>query len=353
MVSLAAIRQPLADVFTAHRADSERGAVAVIMAALLVAVVGLAAFVIDIGAVFEERRDLQNGADAAALAVAADCVAHGTCTAGTAQPEAMRIASFNSNDGEATVNEADINFDMPNQTVTVTVHTLDSSDGDGEINHTLAQVLGEDSQAVAAQASASWGAPGGATTIPVTMSSCEWEEATAGGTTFGDYRIIHLHADGDSSLCDFGPGQDVDGDGDRNEGGFGYLDGTDCSIELLVDDFVLGEPGAGNPGSLGCNPSDLLDKDVLIPIFDDIPDNGNPCSAPPGLPCYHLYGFAAFHIDDLDLNGAGWQNNGNICGGPDRCIGGKFIQLVSLDQAPSWSGTPPPDLGLSSISLSG
>ena len=35
--------------------------------------VGMAALVVDVGAVVEEKRQLQNGADAAALAVAQSC----------------------------------------------------------------------------------------------------------------------------------------------------------------------------------------------------------------------------------------------------------------------------------------
>lgn len=334
----------------------ERGATAIIAAALLVAVIGMGAYVIDIGAIFEERRDLQNGADAAALAVAMDCVVDGICSAAGAQPEAEAIASANSNDGQATVNETDIDFDLSNREVTVTVHT-ETSAGAGEIDLVLAPVLGEDSQAVDATATARWDAPAGATTIPLTISSCEWAEATSDGTVYGVYRIIHLHADGDSSMCDFGPGQDIDGDGDRNEGGFGYLDSSDCTTESLLGDFFQGQTGAGNPGSLGCAVSDLKDKTLLIPIFDDIPSDGSLCSAPPGQPCYHVYGFAAFHLEDLDLVGTsgpgGWRNNGNICGGADRCIGGKFVEFVSLEEAPDWSGDPPPDLGLSNVSLSG
>ena len=45
---------------------------------MLVALIGVGALVIDVGRLYVERRDLQNGADAAALAVAQDCAA-GDC----------------------------------------------------------------------------------------------------------------------------------------------------------------------------------------------------------------------------------------------------------------------------------
>ena len=58
----------------------ERGAVAVIVALMLGTGVltGIGALVIDVGQIYQERAELQNGADAAALAVAKSC-ATGTC----------------------------------------------------------------------------------------------------------------------------------------------------------------------------------------------------------------------------------------------------------------------------------
>ena len=58
--------------------DDDRGAVLVWVALMLVVLLGIGALVIDVGALYAERRQLQNGADAAALAVAADC-AEGDC----------------------------------------------------------------------------------------------------------------------------------------------------------------------------------------------------------------------------------------------------------------------------------
>ena len=93
---------------------------------------------------------------------------------------------------------------------------------------------------------------------------------------------------------------------------------------------------------------------MLIPIFDDIPDLSNPCGGGNGTNCYHVYGFAAFHIVDLDLhNGQGWGNDGNICPPADRCLGGYFTQFVTLQDGLAYSGPPPPDLGLDSLTLAG
>jgi len=59
----------------------ERGAVGIIVAVLIGGGVltGMGALVIDVGQLFQERGDLQNGADAAAIGVAKSC-ALGSCT---------------------------------------------------------------------------------------------------------------------------------------------------------------------------------------------------------------------------------------------------------------------------------
>ena len=52
------------------QADRERGAVAVMFTILLVVIVGLGGLVVDIGFASEKQRQVQNAADAAALAAA-------------------------------------------------------------------------------------------------------------------------------------------------------------------------------------------------------------------------------------------------------------------------------------------
>ena len=80
----------------------DAGATIVIVALMMVVLLGMGALVIDVGQLYAERRELQNGADAAALAVAQDC-AGGDCrdettTAGT-------YADDNAHDGKAAVDE--------------------------------------------------------------------------------------------------------------------------------------------------------------------------------------------------------------------------------------------------------
>ena len=62
----------------AHVRESDTGATIVFVAVILVALLAMSAFAIDFGRMWEERRQLQNGADAAAVAIAEDCV-RGLC----------------------------------------------------------------------------------------------------------------------------------------------------------------------------------------------------------------------------------------------------------------------------------
>ena len=61
-----------------RRLKDERGAVAIIVAAIMVPLLICTALVVDMGSAYVRKRELQNAADAAALAIALDC-AGGHC----------------------------------------------------------------------------------------------------------------------------------------------------------------------------------------------------------------------------------------------------------------------------------
>ena len=70
----------LAGRITRQVRRDERGAIGIIVAALLGfgVLTGMGALVVDVGQLYQERAELQNGADAAALGVAKSC-ALGAC----------------------------------------------------------------------------------------------------------------------------------------------------------------------------------------------------------------------------------------------------------------------------------
>jgi len=85
---------------------SERGAVTVVVATLLGfgILTGSAALVVDVGAMYVEREELQSGADAAAMAVAERCLV-ATCSNGSAMVVAAKYANKNAKDGHTKVTE--------------------------------------------------------------------------------------------------------------------------------------------------------------------------------------------------------------------------------------------------------
>ena len=53
--------------------ENERGVIAPLAAILMVALLGFGALAVDVGAMYSEKAQLQNGADSAALAIAQTC----------------------------------------------------------------------------------------------------------------------------------------------------------------------------------------------------------------------------------------------------------------------------------------
>src|SRR4051794_5378472 len=85
-----------------RRLTGDEGAVAIIVALLAVVLLGFGALVVDVGALYSERRELQSGADASALAIAADCAA-GAC--GAVDQTSSQYADANSSDHVSGVEE--------------------------------------------------------------------------------------------------------------------------------------------------------------------------------------------------------------------------------------------------------
>lgn len=317
--------------------DSERGAVAVIVALLVVALFGLGALVIDVGMVYQEKSELQSAADAAAIALAYDCLTKDTTTACTTNSTTQGQAQFfvDANSTDDTTDVLDIVWgkdgdDVP--TVTVSVGTR-SDDGGDEIDFVLAPVLGTDSTTVYAQATARWGVPSDLEPSPFAVGLCDWENATNKGDDYGltvEPRItlrveasVPLHCveeDLTGLLGEVGgllcpPACVLPPElSDDALGGFSYLRSNGNCDPVIIDGYAEQEIGV-NDGldllatldTLGCVLEDLLFSDYLIvPIFDVVNDGNDPPGACPtaqtlGLPyCYRIYGYSAFRMADFD-----------------------------------------------------
>ena len=357
-----------------RRMNNDGGAVAVLVAILAMVLFGFAALVIDVGALYAERRQLQNGADAAALALAQECAATSCGTAAAQLTMTQPYADGNARDGAANVRDicgkGDPNLATCSPPVSapgagyVRVRTQTGDDGGAaEMPPLLATLLDPDydGTTVGASAVANWGSPGGMrSALPFTFSDCEWEYYTNSGLTYptivppawpGPEAIVHLAGEGPVNCPGKPPGSDTGG-------GFGWLgeDVDKCTEATIVDDFVGSLTGAG---SHGCKYGSLVGTAVHVPVFDchtdtDIADPdltpGPPKTchgkgAPPDKGTsvqYHVVGYAVFFVTGMNLPG---NNHNSIvtkklpCTGKAKCISGYFTKGLVTSGGPINSGT--------------
>jgi hypothetical protein len=301
----------------------ERGAVSVVLALLMVPLIGFGALAVDVSAIYVEQQRLQNGADAAALAIAQDC-ALGNC-----QVPAQTAASL------ALANHADSLAGAPQQTVTTGTHEVTVVNRSVQ-EHWLAPVLGFDSSAVTAQASAGW-APlsSGTARLPVAYLRCEFNWQTGGGVPSGTVeRYIRFTKDSRSPCT--GPSNNV------VPGGFGWITDHvgDCSAATRIGEWVASDNGNNVPCSqdyfLG-----LIGTTILLPIFEEFRGQGSHAE-------YLVSGFAAFHLTGYYFKNNVSYNPGTC--GKDKCVRGYFTHFVTLSQ-PTGTVVGAPDLGARIVNL--
>jgi Flp pilus assembly protein TadG len=307
------------------RLAGERGGTAVVFALLLVPVLGFAAIAVDVGSLYAEQARLQVAADAAAIAVAQDC-ARGNCGDMLATATAMVRA----NDGDATTLQPQLSSAPLSVSVT----------GSTPKEHWFAPVIGHDSTRVSASATVGWGSPtSGTAVLPLTFSICEWQAQT-GGSLPADgaaTRTIYFTKTSNTVGCT-GPSHNI------VPGGFAYLDTPSGKCEAASARNERSYSSTGNSVPSICSPVDfssLVDKVVLLPLFDVSGDTGNNA-------WYHVFGYAAFQIKGYYLGGQYALNK--PCTGNQRCLSGVFQRYVSLSDA--WTYSPDaPQLGASILRL--
>ena len=317
------------------RMRDERGATAVMVAVLMVPLIGFLAIALDVGALYAERGQLQNGADAAALAVARNC-ADGVCD--TPAVQAATFANANANDGAANVLTPTITKTAVSGTVTINSSTRVGGSDATAISHPFARMIGVDSTTVRAEATAEWGSPkAGPITLPIAISYCEFRPALD-----GKLQLIRYDQD---LTC-------ASRDGHPIPGGFGWLDRIDgeCGSYIdLADSSMPSEPGNSYPGACDAVMANMKGRTVLIPIFDGAATKHGPAAS------YHIYAFAAFTITGWKLSGGTKMPTVNTdsaapkCTGNCRGIQGYFSRWVSVDAADVELGGP--DLGAKTVRL--
>jgi Flp pilus assembly protein TadG len=366
----------------------ERGAIGVLIAILIGGgvLLGMGALAIDVGQIYQNRAELQNGADAGALAVADSC-ALGNCTTGIAAQYATGNASKLTN-YEAGVdlvcgsgtgmtpcttgNDGTHVNCPPNPaagTNYVDVHTSTRTPSGTLLPPVFARTLVGNSNYqgtnVKACAQAEWGAPTSANTIAFTISACSWYVYTNNGTNFAqpppyppnptpdpsfDHNLFeHGKAGSQTTGCPpYQPsGQDAPGN-------FGWTSdpGGNCSTPINNGSYG-GNTGSSVPG--GMTPGDcetVISYDqankilVYLPVYSAIGLTGSNAT-------YTLLGFGAFVITGYHIGGSfqvkDWLTNKFPCSGSNFCISGYFTQGL----IPSTGGLGGKGLGASIVKLTG
>ena len=361
----------------------ERGAIGVLIAVLIGGGVlfGLGALAIDVGQLYQNRAELQNGADAGALAVADSC-ALGTCATGLANTYATGNAS------KLTGNQAGVDlvcgsgtglsacpapgtapYNCPANpaggTNYVDVYTSTRTPSGSLLPPVFARTLlgnsGYSGTNVKACAQAEWGNPSSAQTIAFTISACSWYVYTNNGTDFAtpppyppnavpapSYDHI-LYEHGSTNSTTSGCPED-NASGADGPGNFGWTTdpGANCSV-------VIGNSGTypgltGQSGLANCENAIAAAQAnrslVYVPVYSTAVGTGS------GL-TYTLLGFAAFVITGYHITGSfkanDWLNSANDCTGNLFCIDGYFTHGL----IPSTGGLGGNGLGASIVTLTG
>jgi Flp pilus assembly protein TadG len=343
-----------------RRGDS--GAAAIFIAIVVViVVVPLAAIVADAGNIYSERRQQQNGADAAALGVIQGCV-KATCDTGTgATSTAGSLANLNANDAKTTVDRVCGTWSGLSACPAPTGQRWDCGAATGTAKY--AQVYTSVKTSTGATALPTWfsraifgpsatgahvkacaraaaGTPGGLTSqLPLTISLCEWLRYV-GNTQPGNYapappytfptpgypvtydHVIYFHNTNGATHCPAGPsGADL-------PGGYGWLHTTNGCQATSTDGWVNDSPGVPPPNSCQVAMMQAMQGQVVfIPVFD----NTNGLTGNNGQ--YHIAGYAAFFLAGYNITGQykakDVATNQFPCNGSNTCISGWFTQALT------------------------
>jgi hypothetical protein len=284
---------------------------------VLVVMAGLA---LDVGASYAKHTRLQNGADAAALALAQEYAVEG-CAA-----DDLMATSW--------VRQ---NVDVDDPTVAGDATCLGANrirvESSATQDHWFLPVIGRESSDIGASATVAWGVPvAGGSSLPLAISQCSFTKRV-------DRKDVPL--DGKITIWMDHPSDPF---GDQcNEayppGGFGWLQPTNGKCASTV---VLGPGGTYGlaPSKTGTPQPDECVSDnsfkravdssdpVLVPIFEVAAGSGNGAQ-------YRISRFAAFKLTGYDIHNKLGQYRDSCGPKPSselkNCLVGEFVEYVTLE----------------------
>ncbi|MFF5793423.1 pilus assembly protein TadG-related protein [Paeniglutamicibacter sp. NPDC012692] len=326
--------------------SNEQGASSIIVAIMMVVLLGFAAISIDVGKLYWEKAQLQNGADAGALALASICAkseSDPACNSGSTLPGVL--ANDNSNDKTSLISS--FLLDTANNKVTVATSAAEAGAAPNAVSTWFAGILNPafSNVGVGATATAIWGPPKSLTAkFPLAFSSCEVDSSP---TFDGSLQFLMSHGINDKKGSD---ACHSTSSGHEIPGGFGWLvedPSGSCSAKTSIGTWEPADSGnnfpKGCPGQVTAWQKALeagKQVIVLLPVFDDkrkVTGDGE----------YHIYAYAAIDV-------RGWTFNGHTNdylpaeakkvmkdGGykpSDLGIVGKFIRYVFDDEDAEFGG---------------
>jgi hypothetical protein len=324
----------------------DRGAIAPLVAVMISSgvLIGMAALVVDVGNMYAERGQLQNGADAAALKSAQVCARKAAdCVTASLNDLVGQYARDNARRGEAGASVCGRGGDLPGcpapqgnlsdcvrpaptsgNYVEVHTNTL-GPDGSTLLPPFFANAVVDGFKGVTVTSCArfAWGAPTRAQALGMTISICDWERYTNNGAAFPavDQAIAPYDAT-DPTACG------IAGTASTNRGGFRWLDNADpsCRATVSVGSSYDVTPGDSRPSGCPDALSDLLDppQPVLVPIFGSVSVNG------PGNETHRVQAFAAFVVTGWHLPGSDSpsQTRSSCDNGGTSCVFGYFTKAL-------------------------
>jgi len=273
----------------------ERGANAVLIVFLIIPMLGFGALALDISAQHADHTQLQQGADAASLAIAQACGRNeATCGATATATGAPYVVGNGGIPVEGGIE--DISIDYTNDTV----HVVASAD----FPHFLASLIdgAGESTLVRVGSTAKWEAGASATVVPFAIGECTVPTSGSSSPSF-----IPI----DRSTC-----------GGAEPGGFGWLDDgtTSCIKDVTLGDFTTittGDTGkcdlttaelSAAAAQIGCSLGSIprayrttaeklfycfIGRTILVPVYSLAAD----CDVtPPAGKAYCITKFAAFEV---------------------------------------------------------
>ena len=350
--------------------SDDRGAIAVLTAIVgSVVLLACAAFAVDVGTLYSERRQLQNGADAAAIGIAQSC-ARGIANPANPCDARVGAALADGNAVDRTSEVALICGTAPglagcppadgsrascpappaNSPPYVEVHTRTATvDGANLVAPVFARAIpgfGDyRGTSVGACARAGYGSPASAFSIlAMTVSTCVIDQYRAQHGAFAPSTLpnstsaeIRLWESTIQLNYDSGPCMSA-------AGNFGYLEpGGPCSATTTLSSWFPGRTGNTNPKNLGCTDSYLtsrLGKTNYIPVYDAVTGTGDNAR-------YHIVGYAAFYFTGWRLTSTSHSSTASgrpPCQNPVTCISGAFVYGLQpapgpISAAPNYGAT--------------